>query len=295
MKELGKTGFLVHPIGLGGIPIQRVTAQAVKQIIDAMEAHHMNFIDTARAYTNSESLLGDALFGRREHFFLASKSMAKTYEAMKHDVETSLSNLKTTWIDCYQLHNPRNLNDIEGPLKALIEAREAGLIRHIGITNHSKEIMIEAMKLGVFETIQFPYNFLESQGEEVFIAAKRQGLGTIVMKPLAGGVIENGPLALKYILNNHNIDVVIPGMGSVDEVEQNQSVRPGAYLPEEEACIESMRTSLKEEFCHRCGYCLPCPQGIDIPVLFTFEGYHEPYHLQISLRMKRIQKIFEER
>ncbi|MFA7126767.1 MAG: aldo/keto reductase [Bacilli bacterium] len=324
MRQLGKTGLQIHEVGLGGIPIQRVNPETAKAIIDEMIVHHMNFIDTARGYTTSEALLGQALFGRRDQFIIATKSMAKTYEAMQEDILVSLSQLQTTWIDLYQIHNPKKTDDLAGPIKALLEAKDAGLIHHIGITNHSKDLLLDVIKWDVFETIQFPYNFLESQGDDLFRIAHQQGLGTIVMKPLAGGVIDNGPLAIKYILNNPSISVVIPGMSSIAQVADNAGAKSGEYTSRELQTIDELRQKTDHSFCHRCGYCLPCTQGIDIPLLFTFEGYYErydlkawatnryqsvpikadacigcgvcearcPYHLHIIERMKRIDELF---
>lgn len=326
MKQLGKTKLMVHEVGLGGIPIQRINAGQVSDIIDAMILQKMNFIDTARAYSNSEALIGEAIKGRREHFVLASKSMAKTYEAMKRDVDISLANLQTDVIDLYQLHNPKATDDISGPYHALEEAKAMGKIRHIGITNHSAPFLLQVMKQYQFDTIQFPYNFLEAQGEEVFRVAHEAGLGTIAMKPLAGGVIQRGYLAIKFIQNNPNITLAIPGMASVEEVLENSHIKEPTYSSEELAYMQELRATTDKAFCHRCGYCLPCTKGIEIPVMFTFEGYFNrydlknwardryqsmavkadaciacgvcetrcPYHLHIIEKMKQVANIFQE-
>ncbi len=279
MRLLGKTNLKVYEVGLGGIPIQRVNQETVNEIINKMYSLGMNFIDTARAYTNSETLLGNALKGKRSAFILATKSMAKTYEAMKEDINISLKNLQTTYIDIYQIHNPKKGSDLSGPLKALKEAQSEEKIKHIGITNHSKEYLEELITTDDFSTIQFPYNFLEAQGEELFKQAYQKNLGIIIMKPLAGGMIDNGALALKYIMKNPYISVAIPGMGSVDEVISNYSYRKDEFTEEELLYIKNLRDEVKQDFCHRCGYCLPCPQGIDIPLIFTFEAYYRRYGL----------------
>lgn len=280
MKQLGKTKLMVHEVGLGGIPIQRINREEVGELIDEMLVQKMNFIDTARAYSNSEALIGEALKGRRDHFIVATKSMAKTYEAMKRDVDISLANLQTETIDLYQLHNPKATDDISGPFRALVEAKAMGKIRAIGITNHSASFLLECIKKYHFDTIQFPYNFLEAQGEEVFRVAHEAGLGTIAMKPLAGGVIKRGQLAIKFILNNPNITVVIPGMASVKEVIENNQLGDRSISISDLAYIEELKATTNQVFCHRCGYCLPCTKGIDIPVMFTFEGYFNRYDLK---------------
>jgi aryl-alcohol dehydrogenase-like predicted oxidoreductase len=206
--------------------------------------------------------------------------MAKTYEAMKRDIDISLANLQTDVIDLYQLHNPKATDDISGPYRALKEAASAGKIRHIGITNHSAPFLLQVIKKYEFDTIQFPYNFLEAQGEEVFRVAHEAGLGTIAMKPLAGGVIERGRLAIKFIQNNPNITIAIPGMASVEEVLDNSNIENLTYSSEELVYMQELKAATTQEFCHRCGYCLPCTKGIEIPVMFTFEGYFNRYDLK---------------
>lgn len=279
MRILGKTGLEVYEVGLGGIPLQRINEEITKQIIQKMHQLGMNFIDTARAYTNSEALLGQALRNLRTDFIVATKSMAKTYEEMKSDIEKSLTNLQTNYIDIYQIHNPKEGTNLAGPLKALEEAKQEGKVRHIGITNHSAPYLLKLIKTYDFATIQFPYNFLEAQGEELFKYAQQNNIGTIVMKPLGGGVIDRGDLALKYIMKNPHISVAIPGMASLEEVKQNYNYSKGEYTQEELDYMADLRNKTEKDFCHRCGYCLPCKQGIDIPLMFTFANYYTKYGL----------------
>lgn len=279
-NRLGKTNCIVSRIGCGGIPIQRATLEDAKKIIDAMEEHHMNFIDTARGYTISESLFGKALVGRREKFFLATKSMARTYEKMKKDIQQSLTLLNTSYIDLYQCHNLKMGEDYQGALEALKEAKREGKIHHIGITSHSLEMLMSILDSNEFETIQFPYNLLERQAEELFKKAYERNMGIIAMKPFAGGAIQDYSLGLKFILNHPYISVVIPGMENERQVHENSSVSEGKYTLDELERIEEIRLKLNQEFCRRCGYCKPCSVGIDIPTCFILEGYDERYQLK---------------
>ena len=278
-RKLGSTGILVSEVSCGGIPIQKLNEKEANKIVDAMFEKGINFIDTARGYTNSEELFGSALKGRREKFYLATKSMARTYEAMKKDIDISLKNLQTEYIDLYQMHNVKLNEDVSGAMLALKEAKEKGKIKHIGITSHSKESIEKSLENENIETIQFPYNFLELDAESIFERAKELGKGVIVMKPLAGGVIDNAKVALKYILNNKNVSCAIPGMESDEQIYENASINIYDLSLEEEKYILEMKESLEKDFCHRCGYCLPCSKGIDIPSCFMFYGYYKRYGL----------------
>lgn len=283
---LGKTGLKISRMGFGGIPIQRIDAQGTKELIHKMADAGVNYIDTARGYTVSEEYLGYALEGVREKFVLATKSMARTKEAMTADIEKSLGNLRTEYIDLYQVHNP-SMEQLEqvmnegGALEALKEAQATGKIRHIGLTAHSVAVFERALELDWVETIMFPYNIVESQGEELIARCKEKNIGFIAMKPLAGGAIENASLAIRYICANDNVTVVIPGMAEEKELEQNlRACLDESPLSEEEKKeIARIREQLGSNFCRRCNYCAPCTAGINIPSVFLFAGYLERYDL----------------
>lgn len=202
---LGKTGLKISRLGFGGIPIQRVDAETTKALVQKMVEKGINYIDTARGYTVSEEYLGEALEGCRGKFILATKSMARTKEAMAADIETSLKNLKTDYIDLYQVHNP-NLEQLKqvlapgGALEALMEAKEAGKIGHIGLTGHLIELFEKAVEMDWVETFMFPYNIVERQGEELMRKCTEKNIGFIVMKPLAGGAIEDANLDRKSVV-----------------------------------------------------------------------------------------------
>ena len=275
---LGKTGLKVSRMGLGGIPIQRIDAEGTKTLLHKLADQGVNYIDTARGYTVSEEYLGYALEGIRDKFILATKSMARTKEAMAADIEKSLNNLRTDHIDLYQVHNPsmEQLDQVlaaGGALEALQEAKTAGKIGHIGLTAHSTEVFARALELDWVETIMFPYNIVESQGEELIAKCTEKNIGFIDMKPLAGGAIENGTLAMRYI--------VIPGMAEEKEMEENikACLDPSPLNEKELEEIQAVRDQLGTNFCRRCNYCAPCSVGISIPNVFLFAGYLNRYDL----------------
>lgn len=286
-RALGKTNLNISLIGFGGIPIQRTTVEKTKGVIIRAEELGINFIDTARGYSVSEEYIGQCLQGRRDKWIIATKSMARDKEAMIKDINISLNNLKTDYIDLYQIHNVKTVEDLEfvlsdaGAYKALEEAKEEGKIGHIGLTSHSLELLEHAIELNKFETIMYPYNIVENQADKLFKRCAELNIGVIAMKPMAGGAITNGKLALKYILNNNNINVAIPGMADLEEVEENALVGSENIEMTEEDVRECnhIKKDLGSVFCRRCGYCAQCPQGIDIPTVFIFSGYKERYGL----------------
>ena len=201
-RILGRTGLKVSRMGFGGIPIQRIDAKGTRALMLRLRDEGINYIDTARGYTVSESYLGEALEGIRGDFILATKSMSRTKEAMAKDIDISLGNLRTDYIDLYQVHNPSvaQLEQVVAPggaLEALQEAKAAGKIGHIGLTAHSLEVFTMGLEMPWVETIMFPYNIVESQGIDLIAKCAEKGIGFIDMKPLAGGAIEDATLALR--------------------------------------------------------------------------------------------------
>jgi len=247
----------------------------------------VNYIDTARAYTVSEEYLGYALEGIREKFVLATKSTARTKKAMAQDIDISLQKLNTDYIDLYQIHNPSEAELAQviapgGALEALLEAKEAGQIGHIGITLHSAKLFAMAVEYDWVETVMFPYNIVETQGEELIRLCGERNIGFIAMKPLAGGAIEDATLALRFICQNPHVSVVIPGMAEEKELDQNLAAvsDPSPLTQQEQAKMQSIRDSLGTQFCRRCNYCQPCSAGISIYTMFLLEGYYNRYDLK---------------
>lgn len=283
---LGKTGLRISRMGFGGIPIQKVDAAVTRKLMERLVERGVNYIDTARGYTVSESYLGEALVGLRDRFVVATKSMARTKETMARDIETSLSNLKTDYIDLYQIHNP-SLAELEqvvapgGALEALLEAKAAGKIRHLGVTAHMATVFERALEMDWVETVMFPYNLVETQGEALMRRCTEQNVGFICMKPLAGGALEDANLALRFIASNPDVSVVIPGMYDLREIDENiAALENNAPLTAQETeKIDTIRRELGTQFCRRCNYCQPCTAGISISGIFVLEGYLNRYGL----------------
>ena len=285
---LGKTGLKVAQVSFGGIPIQRSDAANTKAVVDKLEQYGMNYIDTARGYTVSEEYLGAALEGRRDKFILASKSMARDKESMAKDIDISLKNLRTDHIEVYQIHN---LPEAEidkvfgegGAWEALEEAKAAGKIGHLGVTAHNVDALKKMIELhgDKIETIMFPYNIVEIHGHEVLKQAREMGIGTIAMKPMAGGNLDDWNLALRFIAASGVIDIAIPGMGSPEEADRNADAAQhfSPLTREELAECDRIRKELGNEFCRRCNYCAPCPNGINIPGCFLMANYARKYGL----------------
>ena len=286
-RILGKTELKISRLGFGGIPIQKIDAEGTKKLVGEMIREGINYIDTARGYTVSEEYLGYALEGVRASFVLATKSMARTKEAMARDVDVSLKNLRTEYIDLYQIHNP-STKDLEqviapgGALEALIEAKAAGTIGHIGITLHSADLFGQAIEMPWVETVMFPYNIVETQGEELIAECAKRNIGFICMKPLAGGAIDDAEIALRFIVSNPAVTVVIPGMADTEEIKQNISAvaDTSALNEEEQQKVAAIKNDLGTNFCRRCNYCAPCTVGINISAVFLFEGYYSRYDLK---------------
>ena len=285
-RTLGKTGLKISRMGFGGIPIQKIDEEGTRKLLHEMMEKGVNYIDSARGYTVSEQYIGYGLEGIRDKFVLATKSMSRTKEAMAADIETSLGNFRTDYIDLYQVHNPsmEQLDQVMGEggaLEALMEARAAGKIGHIGLTAHSTEVFERALELDWVETIMFPYNIVEQQGAELIHKCAEKNIGFIVMKPLAGGAIEDASLALRYVCSNPDVTVVIPGMAEIHELEQNLAACSNTepLTQEEIKEMDKVREQLGTDFCRRCNYCAPCTVGINIPCVFLFAGYLQRYDL----------------
>ena len=286
-RVLGKTGLRISRLGFGGIPIQRINAEKTKTLICHLQQAGINYIDTARGYTVSEEYLGYALEGIRDKFVLATKSMARTREEMERDIATSMKNLRTDYIELYQIHNPSadELEQVQQPggaLEALQQAKKDGRIGHIGLTLHAVELFEKAIRYDWVETIMFPYNIVETQAEELIKECARRNIGFIAMKPLAGGAIDDATLAIRFLAANEDVTVAIPGMAEPTEVVQNAAAMADTspLSADEKQRMQAIRDGLGTQFCRRCNYCAPCSAGIPISAVFLMEGYYSRYDLK---------------
>ncbi|MEG6585338.1 aldo/keto reductase [Dendrosporobacter sp. 1207_IL3150] len=290
-RRLGRTGLDVTVISFGALPIQRHTMEDAGPVLNAALDAGINFIDTARAYSDSEEKIGQHISSRRSEYYLATKSMSRDKSSMAKDIETSLTNMRTDYIDIYQIHNIKERKDFEavmapgGALEALKEAQAAGKIGHIGVTGHSLPLLIEAVKTNEFSTVQVPFNFIETGAlDELFPLAESLDVGRIVMKPLGGGQVRSIDLALRFLLE-HNITVAIPGMDKVEHIAQN--IAPAKkFHPltiEEKNILKDEAQQIGPNFCRRCGYCMPCAAEIDIPQMFIFHLQYAFYGLKEAI------------
>lgn len=267
--RLGSTGITVNKNGFGALPIQRISDEAAVHLLRKAYEGGIRFFDTARAYSDSEHKLGLAFEGIRESLYIATKSGAKTGEEMKKDLEQSLANLKTDYIDIYQFHNPEfcpKPGDESGLYDAAVEAKKSGKIRHIGITNHRLGVAAEAIASGLYETLQFPFCYLATKKEEELVeACKKADMGFIAMKALSGGLITNSAAAYAHAAQYEN---VLPIWGVQRERELDEFLsyvqNPPEMSEEIKLLIEKDKEELSGDFCRGCGYCMPCPAGIEI-------------------------------
>ncbi|MBR2950437.1 MAG: aldo/keto reductase [Lachnospiraceae bacterium] len=266
---LGRTGIVTNKNGFGALPIQRISDQEAVYLLKKAYDSGITFFDTARFYTDSEHKLGLAFSEMRDKIYIASKTAAVTPEGFWKDLDTTLTNLKTDYLDLYQFHNPAfcpTLLDGSGVYECMLKAKEQGKIRHIGITNHRLQVAKEAIVSGLYDTLQFPFSYLAAEEEIKLVKmCKEANIGFIAMKALAGGLITNSAAAYAYIAQYDN---VLPIWGVQRERELDEFLsyieNPPVMNAELAQLIENDRKELLGEFCRGCGYCMPCPAGIEI-------------------------------
>lgn len=267
--RLGRTQIVVDKNGFGALPIQRVDDETAVKILRSAFEGGIRFFDTARAYSDSEHKLGLAFEKIRDRLFISTKTAATRGEELFKDLEQSLKNLKTDYIDIYQFHNPAfcpKPGDGSGLYEAALEAKKQGKIRHIGITNHRLHVAEEAIESGLYETLQFPFCYLATEKEEALVkACEKADMGFIAMKALSGGLITNSAAAYAHAAGFENV-LPIWGIQRQSELDEFLSYikNPPVMTKELAAVIEKDRRELAGEFCRGCGYCMPCPAGIEI-------------------------------
>ena len=263
---LGKTNLNINKNGFGALPIQRRNLDDSVEILQYAYENGINFFDTARYYTDSESKIGEALEDVREDTYLASKTAAEEVEEFHKDLETSLKNMKTDYLDLYQFHNisfcPKQEDDL---YKAILEAKNEGKIKHIGLTTHKITMAHEAIESGLYETLQYPFSYLSGEDEINLVKrCKELNVGFIAMKAMGGGLIRNSKASYAYM---NQFDNVLPiwGIQKLEELKEFLSYDKNTVLTENlKKIIEKDRNELKKDFCRGCGYCMPCPQEINI-------------------------------
>lgn len=266
--RLGRTNLVVSKNGFGALPVQRVSMEEACCILRRAFDGGINYFDTARAYSDSEEKLGNALHDVREKIIISTKTGATDVKTFWEHLHTSLKLLQTDYIDIYQFHNPAfcpKPGDGTGLYEAMVEAKEKGMIRHIGITNHRLAVAEEAVRSGLYETLQFPFSYLASEKEEALVRlCEEYDVGFICMKALAGGLITRSDAAYAYLAQFPVAPIW--GIQRQSELEEFLSYQdnPPVMTPERSAFIEAERKELVGDFCRGCGYCMPCPVGIEI-------------------------------
>ena len=279
--RLGKTGLKVSRVGFGSIPIQRPTEDEPIRVVQRCLDLGITFFDTANSYMTSEERIGKAIAGWRKQVVIATKTGAWDRATAEEHLELSLKRLNTDYIDLWQFHNVSTFEAYEqvlgpnGAMEAAQEALRAGKIRHIGITSHSMDVALKAVPSGHFETIQFPFNFVTHEpAQELVPLAQKHELGFIAMKPMAGGLLDDANLAIKYLLQFENV-VPDPVIEKIEEIEEIVDIVNGAWELTFEECqeLERIRAQVGTRFCQRCEYCQPCPQGVRIPIIVLFRSF----------------------
>lgn len=266
--RLGRTNIAVSKNGFGALPIQRISKEDAAHLLRKAYEGGINYFDTARFYTDSEEKIGYALSDVRENIIISTKTMRTTVEGFWRDLEESLSLLKTDYIDIYQFHNPAfcpKPGDGTGLYEAMLEAKRLGKIRHIGMTNHRLSVAEEAVRSGLYDTLQFPFSYLASEKEEALVRlCDEMDVGFICMKALAGGLITRSDAAYAFLADYP----VAPIWGIQRESELDEFLayneNPPVMTDEIKAYIEKEKNELSGDFCRGCGYCMPCPVGIEI-------------------------------
>lgn len=266
---LGKTGLTVSKNGFGALPIQRISKKDAVYLLQKAFYHGINYFDTARWYTDSEEKMGAAFAYTRDKIIISTKTGAGNAEQFWKDLDTSLTMLQTDYIDIYQFHNPAfcpKPGEENGLYDAMLEAKKQGKIRHIGITNHRLAVAKEAIESGLYETLQFPFSYLASEADlDMVKACQKENMGFIAMKALSGGLITDSATAYAYLAQFDNV-APIWGVQRENELDEFISYQDNPPVLTEEmlAKIEKDKEQLSGEFCRGCGYCMPCPVGIEI-------------------------------
>ena len=283
--RLGSTEMVVNELGMGGIPLTRVEPEKSLELIRHCADEGIDFFDTANMYGDSEEKLGRALEPVRDKVYLATKTMAHTREDAAKHLDLSLERLRTDHIDLIQLHNVTGQERIDamlgkgGALEALRDYQQQGKVRHIGFSSHNPDVAARLCRTGLFETVQIPFNFVESDPvERLFGTALEMDMGILAMKPLGGGNLDRADLCFKF-LQGHPEALPIPGIETLEEIDEILELyrHPQKPTAEELAEMARIKNELGEKFCHRCEYCLPCPEGVPIPMALLFDSQVKRY------------------
>jgi hypothetical protein len=278
--RLGKSRMEVSKIGFGGIPIQRLNEQQSVEVIRKAIDMGVDWLDTANGYGSSEERIGKAIKSYdRSAVKVFTKSGARTRKELQSQVELSFERMQIEYIDLFQFHAVQSeevweemLSD--GCLELLLELKEKGRIRHIGASFHSLETALFVMDNPEIEVVQWPFNFIVAdRGIDVLEKCREKDIGFIAMKPFGGGILEYPGLCIRFLLQYPNI-ATDPGFEKTEEVEEviDLAGQTKPLSTEDKSQIERLRRELGTRFCRQCGYCMPCPKGINIIFLMGMES-----------------------
>jgi len=286
--RLGKTGLMVSKVAIGGIPIQRPSPEKAKYVILRALDLGINFVDTSIGYGDSEIRIGEALKGRRDEAIIATKGSWRSGEQTENTINGSLHRLGVDYIDLWQFHNVPTMELYDqmiedgGALRAAQRALDEGMIRHLGMSSHNLDVALKATASGLFETIQFPFNFISDEAvSELIPLAKMHDIGFIGMKPFAGGNITDAGLAFRYLLQFDSV-LPDPGVEKIEEVEEIVGLvdNPEPLSDLDRMRISEIRAELGHRFCRQCLYCQPCPQGVGIWMTMITKKMHRLWPLE---------------
>ncbi len=302
--RLGKTELMVTKTSMGCLPVQRCGVEEGAKILRAAYEKGITFFDTANAYTDSEMKMGIALSDVRDKIIIATKSGARDKAGVLKHVENSLKMLKTDYVDLLQLHNIPALPDFDDPDSAYagaLEAKERGWVRHIGATAHKVDVAEQVIACGKFETLQFPFSYISSDRDiDLARKCKEADMGFIAMKGLAGGLLTNARACHAFMKQYDNV-VPIWGVQRMEELEEWIALAEEDPSMDDElaAAIKADRDQLVGGFCRSCGYCMPCPVGIEINnsarmnMLLRRSPWRQYYSPQWQEKMERINDCIE--
>jgi len=277
-KVLGKTGLEISEVGFGCIPIIRLSTEEAVKVLRRGYERGITLFDTANMYLDSEEKIGRAFDGIRNRLVIATKTTKRDAAGAGADIDLSLKRMRTDYIDLFQIHQLSLEHDYEaatgpdGIMEALHRAKQAGKIRHVGVTSHSIEMAVKLVKTGLFSTIQFPFNFIENKPlEELHPNARQAGMGILAMKPFGGGALDDGELCFKFLRQYADV-IPLAGFDAVEQVDQITALyeTENKVLPEDLASMDRYRQELGQQFCRRCEYCQPCEQGVMITAAMNY-------------------------
>jgi predicted aldo/keto reductase-like oxidoreductase len=269
-RRLGQTDLEVSVIGVGGSQLAMMTPREASELLNRVLDLGINFIETATVYEDSEEKIGQAVGARRDEYILTTKTYHQTRKEAWQDIENSLAHLSTNYIDLYQVSYVQEMEalgrvlGLDGAYMALVDAKEKGLIGHIGISSHRSPILVAAARTGKFAAVQVPFNIMERHAtEELLTVAREHDVGVIAMKALAAGVLDYPVACIKYVLG-HDVTTAAIGMQNLAQLEENAAVGKNLTpLSEvEQAILDAERVRLGPDFCERYGACQACPEGV---------------------------------